>query len=113
VSNIQQEANATISNMDATIEQVLDGSTLAEDAAQQMRATLDATTRLVASVDQIAKSSAEQADISKGLQVRADRILESTQSTGKELLSLTNLTKKMADYGKQLVKSVNVFKLEA
>ena len=113
VSNIQQEANATITNMDATIEQVLDGSTLAEDAAQQMRATLDATTRLVASVEQIAKSSAEQVDISKGLQVRAERIIESTQSTGRELSSLTSLTKKMAEYGKQLVKSVNVFKLEA
>lgn len=112
VTNIQQEANATITNMDATIEQVLDGSTLAEDAAQQMQATLAVTTRLVDSVDQIAKSSSEQAEVSQGLQVRADRILESTQSTGQELITLTNLTRKMANYGKQLVKAVNVFKLE-
>ncbi len=112
ISNIQQEANTTIANMDTTIEQVLDGSTLAEDAAQQMRDTLNATNQLVDSVEQIAEASAEQAKISKTLQARADRIIESTQSTGKELNSLTNLTRKMADFGKQLVRSVNVFKLE-
>jgi methyl-accepting chemotaxis protein len=113
VRNIQQEANTTIATMDNTIEQVVSGSTLAEEAAQQMQATLEATNQLVASVEQIASSSAEQVAISKDLQVRAERILEATQSTGKELLSLTGLTKNMAEYGQQLVKSVNVFKLEA
>ncbi len=113
VRNIQQEANTTIATMDHTIEQVVNGSTLAEEAAEQMQATLDATNQLVASVEQIANSSAEQVSISKDLQVRAERILEATQTTGKELLSLTGLTQHMAEYGQQLVKSVNVFKLEA
>lgn len=113
VRNIQQEANTTIATMDHTIEQVVNGSTLAEEAAQQMQATLEATNELVASVEKIASSSAEQVAISKALQTRAERILEATQSTGKELLSLTGLTKNMAEYGQRLVKSVNVFKLEA
>ncbi|OQX01282.1 MAG: methyl-accepting chemotaxis protein [Thiothrix lacustris] len=113
VRNIQQEANTTIATMDNTIAQVVNGSTLAEEAAQQMQATLEATNELVASVEKIATSSAEQVAISKSLQVRAERILEATQSTGKELLSLTGLTKNMAEYGRQLVKSVNVFKLDA
>ena len=78
-----------------------------------MQATLEATNQLVAAVEKIAVSSAEQVAISKSLQIRAERILETTQSTGKELLSLTGLTKNMAEYGRQLVKSVNVFKLDA
>lgn len=113
VRNIQQEANTTIATMDQTIEQVVNGSTLAEEAAQQMQATLEATNELVASVESIAASSAEQVAISKDLQTRAERILDATQSTGKELLSLTGLTQQMAEYGQTLVKSVNVFKLEA
>ncbi|OQX07989.1 MAG: methyl-accepting chemotaxis protein [Thiothrix lacustris] len=113
VRNIQQEANTTIATMDNTIAQVVNGSTLASEAAQQMQATLEATNQLVASVEKIAASSAEQVAISKSLQTRAERIVEATQSTGKELLSLTGLTKNMAEYGQRLVKSVNVFKLDA
>ena len=112
VRNIQQEANTTIATMDRTIEQVVNGSTLAEQAAQQMQATLEATNQLVGSVEKIAESSAAQVAISKSLQTRAERILEATQTTGKELLSLTKLTRNMAEYGQRLVKSVNVFKLD-
>jgi methyl-accepting chemotaxis protein len=112
VRNIQQEANTTIVNMDETISEVVDGSTLAEQAAAQMDATLEATTRLVQSVEKIAADSADQATISQELQGRAERILEATQNTGKELLSLTGLTRNMADYGQRLAKSVRVFKLE-
>ncbi len=113
VRNIQQEANTTIATMDHTIEEVVNGSMLAEEAAKQMEETLAATNQLVASVENIANSSAEQVSISKSLQTRAEHILEATQSTGKELLSLTGLTKNMAEYGQRLVQSVNVFKLEA
>ncbi|MFZ1386064.1 MAG: methyl-accepting chemotaxis protein [Thiolinea sp.] len=113
VRNIQQEANTTIANMDQTISEVVDGSALAEQAAAQMQGSLDATNELVQSVERIAADSAEQVKISQDLQVRAERIVEATQSTGKELLSLTNLTSSMAEAGQRLVKSVNVFKLES
>ncbi len=113
VRNIQQEANTTIGTMEQTIEKVVNGSALAEEAARQMQATQEATSELVASVEKIAKSSTEQVLISKALQTRAERILKATRTTGEELLSLTGLTKDMADYGKRLIRSVNVFKLEA
>lgn len=112
VRNIQQETNTTISTMDKTIEQVVDGSTKAEDAAQQMKEVLKTTSELVHSVDEIATASREQAGISKDLKHKAESILKSTQSTGQELLSLTGLSRNMADYAQQLVKSVNVFKLD-
>jgi methyl-accepting chemotaxis protein len=112
VRNIQQETNTTISTMDKTIEQVIDGSTKAEDAAEQMKVVLETTNQLVASVDQIALVSREQVGISEGLKHKAQSILKSTQSTGQELLSLTGLSRNMSDYAQQLVHSVNVFKLD-
>ncbi|MGB0847187.1 MAG: methyl-accepting chemotaxis protein [Thiolinea sp.] len=112
VRNIQQEANTTIQNMDETIAEVVDGSGLAEQAAAQMDATLEATNKLVDSVEKIAGDSADQVKISQELQTRAERIVEATQTTGKELLSLTGLTRNMADYGQRLAQAVKVFKLE-
>ncbi len=113
VRNIQQEANTTIQNMDETIAEVVDGSGLAEQAAAQMNATLEATNKLVASVENIAVDSADQVAISQELQQRAERIVETTQATGKELLSLTGLTRNMADYAQRLVQAVKVFKLDS
>ncbi len=112
VRNIQQETNTTISTMDKTIEQVIDGSTKAEDAAIQMKEVLETTTQLAESVDKIALVSREQVGISEGLKHKAQSILKSTQSTGQELLSLTGLSRNMGDYAQQLVHSVNVFKLD-
>ena len=112
VRNIQQETNTTISTMDQTIEQVIDGSTKAEDAAAQMQKVLETTSELVQAVDQIAIASRDQVSISEGLKHKAEGILKSTQSTGQELLSLTGLSRNMANYAQQLVKSVNVFTLD-
>ena len=113
VRNIQQETNTTIATMDQTIEQVIEGSTRAEDAAKQMKEVLKTTNQLVDSVDMIATASREQVDISENLKHKAQSILKSTQSTGQELLSLTGLSRNMGDYAQQLVQSVNVFKIDA
>ena len=78
-----------------------------------MQITLNTTNELVSSVEKIAVSSADQVNISKTLQTRTERILEATQTTGRELMSLTGLTQHMAEAGKRLMHSVNVFKLEA
>ena len=83
-----------------------------EDAAKQMQRVLETTSELVHSVDQIAIASKDQVSISEGLKHKAEGILKSTQSTGQELLSLTGLSRNMAEYAQQLVKSVNVFKID-
>ena len=111
VRNIQQETNTTIETMDKTIEQVVDGSVKAEDAADQMKKVLDTTSELVSAVDQIAIASKDQVSISKDLKHKAENILKSTQVTGQELLSLTGLSRNMSDYAQQLVTSVDVFTL--
>ena len=112
VKNIQQETNMTIDTMEQTIEQVIGGSTKAEDAAKQMQSALDTTNELVEAVDQIASASLDQVGISEDLKSKAESILESSQVTGQELLSLTGLSNNMSDYAQQLVASVNVFTLE-
>ena len=111
VSNIQQETNTTIETMDKTIEQVIDGSVKAADAADQMKHVLSTTNELVTAVDQIATASKDQVTISKDLKHKAESILKSTQVTGQELLSLTGLSRNMSEYAQQLVTSVDVFKL--
>ena len=113
VKNIQQETKSTIATMDHTIEQVVEGSTLAEEATTQMQRTLDANNRLTASVNDIASASQEQKEMGETLQDKAKRIVETTDATGQEMSLLAQLTGDMSDYAKQLVESVNVFKLKS
>jgi len=111
IKNIQQETRTTISTMDNTIGQVVKGSSLAEEASEQMQFTLDATKKLTLSVDSIAKASKEQVDISQNLHLRSNEILKATASTGQEMESLSDLTENMVKDAQDLVQSVNVFKL--
>ncbi len=113
VKNIQQETKSTIATMDHTIEQVVEGSTLAEEATSQMQKTLDANNQLTSSVNDIASASQEQMEMGETLEARANRIVETTVATGQEMSLLTQLTGDMSAYAKQLVASVNVFKLKS
>jgi len=112
VRNIQQETNTTIATMDKTIAQVVDGSTRAEDAAQQMQNVLETTSRLVESIDLIASSSHDQVDISNNLKQNAKSIMKSTQATGKEIHFLAGLSQNLSGFSQKLVQSVNVFTLD-
>ncbi len=113
VKNIQQETKSTIATMDHTIEQVVEGSTLAEEATNQMQRTLDANNQLTSSVNDIASASQEQMEMGEVLQARATRIVDTTVATGQEMSLLEQLTGDMSAYAKQLVASVNVFKLKS
>lgn len=113
VKNIQQETKSTIATMDHTVEQVVEGSSLAEEATSQMQKTLDANNQLTASVNDIANASKEQMEMGEALQARATRIVETTTATGQEMSLLAQLTADMSGYAKQLVASVNVFKLKS
>jgi len=112
IKNIQQETRTTMSTMDNTIEQVINGSSLAEEASAQMQLTLDATKKLTQSVESIAQASKDQVDISQDLYHRSTEILKATQQTGQEMESLSHLTENMVNDAQDLVQSVNVFTLE-
>jgi len=112
VNNIQQETRTTMATMDNTIEQVVVGTSLAEQASEQMQLTLNATNKLTHSVEVIAQASKEQASISNKLRLRTSEILRTTEATGREMGLLNDLTKGMVLDTQTLVQSVSVFKLE-
>jgi methyl-accepting chemotaxis protein len=97
--------------MNAAITQVVEGSRLAEQAGEQMKHTQMTTADLVASVQQIAVSSQEQAKISNELLQRAAQIQQSTQQTSQELQQQNIQTDSLVRYARGLVESVRVFTL--
>jgi methyl-accepting chemotaxis protein len=111
VSNIQTETSDTVNTMNAAITQVVEGSRLAEQAGEQMKHTQMTTADLVASVQQIAVSSQEQAKISNELLQRAAQIQQSTQQTSQELQQQNIQTDSLVRYARGLVESVRVFTL--
>lgn len=111
VKNIQIETNDTMSTMERTIGYVVEGSKLAESAGQHMHQTRDITSSLVAAVKGIAESTQRQAEISSQLRERAQIINRGTEDTARELDEQLMQTKNLADFCKQLISSVKIFKL--
>lgn len=111
VNNIRVETADTVAIMNTVITQVAEGTLLANQASQSMKNTQQATNDLIGSVRHIAKSSEQQVDISKQLLVRARRIKESTEETGRELLEQTKSADKLVRYSEDLVQIVGIFKL--
>ncbi len=111
VKNIQVETNETTAMMDKTIEQVVEGSKLAERAGEQMKDTQTTTANLVQVVEQIAMASSQQATLSADLQERASTLQESTQETARQLDEQRAQTERLVKYSKELTESVRVFKL--
>lgn len=111
VKNIQVETNDTIATMDRTIQQVVEGSRLAERAGEQMKETQNTTANLVQVVQQIAMASRQQAQISNDLRERVQVIQQSTQETARQLDEQTIQTDRLVEYSKQLIESIRVFKL--
>lgn len=111
VSNIQVETVDTVDTMNNVITQVVEGTQLADKAGEQMRHTQNSTEDLVASVRQIASSSADQVIITQKLQNHANQILSSNKKTSEQLQKQTVQTKRLVDYAKGLLKAVQVFKL--
>ncbi|MCW9046470.1 MAG: methyl-accepting chemotaxis protein [Gammaproteobacteria bacterium] len=113
VNNIRVETADTVAIMNTVITQVAEGTQLANQASQSMKHTQQATNDLIGSVRHIAKSSEQQVDISKQLLVRARKIKESTEETGRELLEQTRSADKLVRYSEDLVAIVGIFKLPA
>ncbi|KOR28066.1 chemotaxis protein, partial [Achromatium sp. WMS3] len=111
VSNIQIETVDTANAINAAINQVVDGSKLAELAGEQMKRTEQTTAELVEGVRQISERSQEQASISVELLNRTKQIQASTQQTSQQLKEQNVQTKRLVAFAQDLVNSVRVFKL--
>jgi twitching motility protein PilJ len=111
VGSIQTETADTVTTMNETISQVVEGTKMAEQAGAQMRETRASTAELVKFVEQINKSSTEQAAVSQQLVKRAGDIEVSSRETLSELQKQSSFVARLVEYSARLVTSVGVFTL--
>ncbi len=111
VSNIQLETNETISTVNRTIGQVVQGSEQAQKAGVQMRRTQQITGQLVAQVQRIAVSSEQQRLVSAQLLKAVQSISLGTERTAQQIEVQNQDTDALVLSARQLVDSVGVFKL--
>jgi methyl-accepting chemotaxis protein len=108
---MQIETNDTIGTMENAIGQVVEGSKMAEVAGKQIGDTQGATTALVMSVQQIAASSQEQAQLSVTLRDRAHAMISGVRTTGQQMNEQLADTVHLTDFSRLLLDAVRVFKL--
>ena len=111
VGNIQLETNETISTVNRTIGQVVQGSEQAQKAGDQMRITQEITAKLVSQVGQIALASAHQKGVSVQLLQSVQLIGQSTERTAQQIGVQNDETDTLLTSARRLVDSVAVFKL--
>ena len=99
--------------MNKAITQVVEGSELAQASGVQMETTQQTTAELVAAVEQIAKRSLVQAHVSNALREQTQQAQQSTEETNAELKLQASQTTNLVQFSRQLLDSVNVFKLPA
>jgi twitching motility protein PilJ len=113
VNNIQLETNETITTVNRTIGQVVQGSEQAQKAGEQMRRTQAITSELVAHVKRISDASELQKAMSANLLGSVQRIGESTARTAEQIDAQSKETESLQQSARRLLDSVNVFKLAA
>ena len=111
VSNIQTETSETMTTMNKTITQVIEGTELAQRSGEQMLETQKTTQELATAVETIASRSLLQAKSSHAVRDQANEIVDSTNQTSKALRSQSEHTESLVDFSKRLLDSVRVFKL--
>lgn len=111
VNNIQLETNETISTVNRTIGQVVQGSEQAQKAGEQMRITQGITGELVEQVRRITEASELQKKMSDQLLQSVQRLGQSNERTAQQIDAQSHETRSLMDSAHQLVESVNVFKL--
>ena len=113
VGNIQAETAETMAAMNRVITQVVEGTELAQASGLQMQATQETTAKLVSAVETIAKRSLLQARVSNSLREQTLQAQKSTHETNAELRLQADQTSNLVNFSRQLLESVNVFKLPA
>lgn len=111
VNNIQLETNETISTVNRTIGQVVQGSEQAQKAGEQMRLTQQITSQLVSQVKRIAEVSEQQRAMSVHLLSSVQHIGQSNERTADQITAQNHETESLMQSARRLVESVNVFKL--
>ena len=113
INNIQVETADTITNMNEAITQVVQGTSLAQQAGSEMSKTRATTAELVHLVQQIAADANAQAGMAQKLRARASQLQINTEQKFHQLQEQGKQTDRLVGFSGNLVKSVGVFKLPA
>ncbi len=111
VKNIQLETADTVGTMNRLVNQVMEGTRLAEQAGVRMNETKQTTEELVAFIQQIAANAQNQIEVNKQLRKRTDQVLQSSRQTAEQLREQGTMTESLVKYARQLLMTVRVFKL--
>jgi methyl-accepting chemotaxis protein len=112
VGNIQAEANESLVTLSGLVGNVVEQSTLAQTAAQEMQSAQTATQELIAMVGQIAASSEVQQGLATSLRASIAEVNQSTIQTSSAMSAQRGLTETLVDYAQGLRQSVAEFKLD-
>ncbi len=111
VNNIQTETAESMATMNKTIGRVVEVSDVAQSAGTQMKETQEKASKLAKSVQQIAKSSIQQAKVSSEVREYAHKIQASTETTSQALSVQSSYTNKLVEFAKSLLEAVTMFRL--
>ena len=112
VGNIQAETNESLVTLSGLVSDVVEQSTLAQSAAQEMQSAQTATQELIAMVAQIAASSELQQGLATSLRASISEVNQSTIQTSSAMSAQRGLTETLVDYALGLRQSVAEFKLD-
>jgi len=112
VGNIQAETNESLVTLSGLVSDVVEQSTLAQSAAQEMQSAQTATQELIAMVAQIAASSELQQGLATSLRASISEVNQSTILTSSAMSAQRGLTETLVDYALGLRQSVAEFKLD-
>ena len=112
VGNIQAETNESLLTLSGLVSDVVEQSTLAQSAAQEMQSAQTATQELIAMVAQIAASSELQQGLATSLRASISEVNQSTIQTSSAMSAQRGLTETLVGYALDLRESVAEFKLD-
>lgn len=112
VGNIQAETNESLLTLSGLVSDVVEQSTLAQSAAQEMQSAQTATQELIAMVAQIAASSELQQGLATSLRASISEVNQSTIETSSAMSAQRGLTETLVGYALGLRESVAEFKLD-
>jgi len=113
VQNIQTETSDTVETMSKAINEVIEGTRLAGQAGVRMKENRETTLALVNSVHTINRQSKSQAQASESLRQRTHGLQESAENAYSQLRKQAAFTDTLVKDAKDLVSTVQVFKLPA
>jgi methyl-accepting chemotaxis protein len=111
IKNIQDEINEAGTSMDESIQRVVEGSGLANDAYKKLQEIEAVTDRLSGLIQSISNAAEEQSVVSEVIAVTMEEVGDISESTAQETNKTSEAMKELARISDELRRSVEIFKI--